>query len=252
MTEKKKNGSNGKTRREFLKDAGILIGGTAIGSAIFLVACGGEPETTTVTNTRTSTSTTTTTATETETETMTQTSTETITTTAPPITTTTTVEVIKEVQVPAELNKLNINGRTYELKLEPNWTLQYVLHDILDFTGAKMMCSGKGQCGSCSVIMDGRPILSCLILATECEGHAIQTIEGIADEQHPIIESFINFDALQCGFCTPGVIVTAKALLDKNPAASTDEITEALASNLCICGSYCAWTEATQDAAGRL
>ncbi len=111
------------------------------------------------------------------------------------------------------------------------------------------MCSGEGQCGSCTVIMDGRPILSCLALAIECVGHEIETIEGVALAKHPIIDSFVKYDGMQCGYCTPGAIMTAKALLNSTPNPTEDEIDEAMTGNLCLCGTYPAWRKAIADAA---
>ncbi len=133
--------------------------------------------------------------------------------------------------------------------IDPHWTLQYVLHNKLQLTGAKMMCAGEGQCGSCTVIMDGRPILSCLTLAIECVGHEIETIEGAAMEKHPIIDAFIKNEGMQCGYCTPGAIMTAKALLNKVPNPTAGEIQEALSGNVCLCGTYPMWIKAVDEAA---
>lgn len=152
----------------------------------------------------------------------------------------------------ATLTKLTVNGDTHELKVEPNWTLQYVLHDELGLQGVKNMCGGRGQCGSCTVIMDGRPILSCMALAVECAGHEIETIEGIAAKNHPLIESYVKNHCMQCGYCTPGFVVTAKALLDRNPNPTEEEVKEALAGNLCRCGTYPAHLVAVLEAAKKL
>jgi len=138
---------------------------------------------------------------------------------------------------PEGLIKLTINGQIYELQVEPNWTLYYLIHDKLGLTGVKMFCD-RGACGSCTVIMDGRPILSCMTLAIECDGKSIETSEGIAAAKHPLIESYVKHHAMQCGYCTPGFVVTAKALLDKNPNPTEEEIREALSGNLCRCGTY--------------
>ncbi|MBW1667286.1 MAG: (2Fe-2S)-binding protein [Deltaproteobacteria bacterium] len=133
--------------------------------------------------------------------------------------------------------KLTINGEDYQIRVEPEWTLYYLLHDKLGFTGTKMFCD-RGACGSCTVIMDGRPILSCMTLAIECDGKHIETIEGIAKKEHPLIEEYVKYHCMQCGYCTPGFIVTAKALLDRNPKPTEEEVKEALAGNLCRCGTY--------------
>ena len=103
--------------------------------------------------------------------------------------------------------------------------------------GSKQFCD-RGACGSCTVIMDGRPVLSCMTLAIECGGKKIETIEGIAEKEHPLIESYVNNNAMQCGYCTPGFVVTAKALLDSKAHPSEDDVKQALAGNLCRCGTY--------------
>lgn len=138
---------------------------------------------------------------------------------------------------PEGLIKLTVNGEEHELQVEPNWTLYYLIHDKLGLTGVKMFCD-RGACGSCTVIMDGRPILSCMTLAIECDGVTIETAEGIAKASHPLVESYVKHHCMQCGYCTPGFVVTAKALLDRTPNPSEDEIKEALSGNLCRCGTY--------------
>jgi len=134
---------------------------------------------------------------------------------------------------------LNLNGERCEALIEPHWTLQRTLQFRLGLTGAKHMCN-KGVCGSCTVIMDGRAVLSCTTLAIECEGKTIQTVEGIAADPKwkPLIDAYCKWDAMQCGYCTPGFLVSAKALLDKNPNPTEQECREALAGNICICGTY--------------
>ena len=148
--------------------------------------------------------------------------------------------------------KFKVNGRDYELQVEPNWPLRDVLRQKLGLTSIKDFCNGYGACGSCTVLMDGRPVLSCMILAIECGGTRIETVEGIADSRHPLIEAYIMHWTAQCGYCTPGFIVTAKALLDHNQNPTEDEIKEALAGNLCRCGSYPAHIKAVQEAARKL
>ena len=147
---------------------------------------------------------------------------------------------------------LNVNARIHELMVEPNWPLRDVLRQKLGLTSIKDFCSGYGACGSCTVIMDSRPVLSCMVLAIECDGAIIETVEGIADAKHPLIEAYIMNWAAQCGYCTPGFVVTAKALLDRNPDPTVDEIKEALAGNLCRCGTYPAHIKAVLEAARKL
>lgn len=146
---------------------------------------------------------------------------------------------------------LLVNGESYSVSVQPQWTLQYVLAEKLGLTGTKEFC-GEGACGACSVIMDGRPVLSCMMLAVECGGRTIETIEGIARAGHPLIEAYIKHSCMQCGFCTPGFVVTAKALLDRNQDPTIDEIKEAMVGNLCRCGTYPAHIKAIQEAAAIL
>lgn len=152
---------------------------------------------------------------------------------------------------PEGLINLTINGEAYGVKVEPEWTLYYLLHDKLGFTGTKMFCD-RGACGSCTVILDGRPILSCMTLAIECDGKNIETVEGIAEKNHPLVEKYVEHHCMQCGYCTPGFVVTAKALLDKNPDPNEEEVKEALAGNLCRCGTYPQHIKAVLDAAKEL
>ncbi|MBA7640339.1 Nicotinate dehydrogenase small FeS subunit [subsurface metagenome] len=144
-----------------------------------------------------------------------------------------------------------VNGDLYEVRVQSNWTLQYVLHNELGLTGTKELCN-EGACGACAVILDGRPVLSCMTLAIECDGKTIETIEGIARANHPLIEAYVKYSCMQCGYCTPGFIVTAKALLDKNPNPTEEEAKEALVGNLCRCGTYPRHTMATLEAANNL
>lgn len=135
--------------------------------------------------------------------------------------------------------QLNVNKRAYRLKVKSHWTLLEVLRKELGLTGAKQFCD-RGSCGACTVIMDGKPIYACSRLAIEADNHSITTIEGLSDGEnfHPIQEAFIQHDGLQCGFCTSGVIMSVKALVDKNPRPGRDEMKEALAGNLCRCSAY--------------
>ena len=148
--------------------------------------------------------------------------------------------------------RLTVNGKTYSIQVEPNSMLRDVLREKLGFTSIKDYCNGYGACGSCTVIMDGRPVLSCMILAIECDGAVIETAEGIAEAKHPLIEAYIMNWTAQCGYCTPGFLVTAKALLDHNPDPTEDDIKEALSGNLCRCGTYLAHVKAIKEAAKKL
>lgn len=143
---------------------------------------------------------------------------------------------------------LEVNGENHRLAVQPQWTLQYVLQYKLGLTGTKEFCA-EGACGACAVIIGGRPVLSCMTLAVECDGQKIETIEGIAKANHPLIEAYVKYSCMQCGFCTPGFIVTAKALLDKNNDPSVDDIKEALVGNLCRCGTYPQHIKAVLEAA---
>lgn len=146
---------------------------------------------------------------------------------------------------------LKVNGGVHQLLVEPRQTLLDVLREELGLTGTKKACN-LGSCGCCTVLMDGKPVLSCLILAIDAQGKAILTIEGIADRDrlHPIQQAFIDHNAFQCGFCTPGMILAAKALLDENPRPTEDEIREGISGNLCRCTGYDQIVEAIKSAQG--
>ena len=146
-----------------------------------------------------------------------------------------------------------INGEATEFLCEPQQTLLDALRDILNLTGSKEGC-GSGDCGACSVIVDGRLVCSCLMLGVEAEGHKIETIESLAvnGQLHPLQQKFLEHAALQCGFCTPGFLVAAKALLDRNPNPDETEIRYWLAGNLCRCTGYDKIVRAVQDAAAEM
>jgi len=146
---------------------------------------------------------------------------------------------------------LTVNDETYAVFTAPNRTLLEVLRDDLHFTGAKESC-GDGACGSCTVLIDGQPVRSCLTLAVAVEGKAITTIEGLAqgDQLHPVQEAFVTHHAIQCGFCSPGMILTAVALLQENPQPTEEEIRRALSGNVCRCTGYAKIVEAVQSLAG--
>jgi aerobic-type carbon monoxide dehydrogenase small subunit (CoxS/CutS family) len=149
---------------------------------------------------------------------------------------------------PAGTIHITVNGQRYKFRVEPDWTLYYLIHDRLGLTGTKLMCD-RGACGSCTVIMNGRPILSCMTLAIECDGQRIETVEGVAASGHPLIEEYVKHHCMQCGYCTPGFVVTAKALLDRNNNPSDPQIRKALAGNLCRCGTYPQHPKAVLEAA---
>ncbi len=217
MSEKKRNKEEEKTkkgfgnlsRRDFLKDAGLVIGGTTVGSIAF--AGGTEAQQQAKGN-------------------------DVAKAPSPCIEGTNTIE-------------LTVNGGKYQYRVEPNWSLRQLLRDEIGLTSPKDWCGGVGACGSCTVIMNGRPVLSCLTLAIECDGAMVETAEGIAKAKHPILESYIKWNAFQCGYCTPGFVTSAKALLDRNPNPTEADVRDALGGNLCRCGTYQQHPKAVVDAA---
>ena len=144
---------------------------------------------------------------------------------------------------------MTLNGESVTVEVEPFEILVDVLRDKLGFTGVKVGCN-EGECGACTVIMDGQAVLSCLLPAMKAQGREVVTIEGLGrdDELHPLQQAFIEKGAVQCGYCTPGMIMSAKALLDENPQPSHDEIEEAMAGNLCRCTGYLQIIEAIEAA----
>jgi aerobic-type carbon monoxide dehydrogenase small subunit (CoxS/CutS family) len=159
-----------------------------------------------------------------------------------------TVHATESLPEPEGSIQVTINGQKHKFQVEPDWTLHYLLHDVLGLTGTKLMCD-RGACGSCTVILNGRPILSCMTLAIECNGKRIETVEGIAAAKHPLIELYVKHHCMQCGYCTPGFVVTAKALLDRNLNPTDRDIREALGGNLCRCGTYPQHPKAILEAA---
>ncbi len=145
---------------------------------------------------------------------------------------------------------LKVNGQNYEVAVDTRRTLLEVLREELGFTGTKNGCD-QGECGTCTVLLDGKPVHSCLTLAVEIQGKEVTTIEGLAkgDELHPLQQAFVDYGAIQCGFCTPGMILTGKALLEKNPSPTEEEIRRAISGNLCRCTGYVKIVEAIQAAA---
>ncbi len=148
---------------------------------------------------------------------------------------------------------LNVNGQAHQLNLEPRVTLLDALRDRLDLTGAKNVCD-RGTCGACTVIADGKAIYSCTTLAIDAEGQRIETIESLAPEGHlhPVSQAFVDNDAQQCGFCTPGFVMACKAHLDHEPHPTAETMHRALGGNLCRCGTYIGMRKAVLEAATKM
>lgn len=145
--------------------------------------------------------------------------------------------------------RLQVNGFEYDLLIKPHWTLVDVLRDEIGLTGTKKGC-GKGECGACTVIMDGEAILACLVLPVRAQGKSILTIEGLAQEGKldSLQDAFVKYGAIQCGFCTPGMIMTSRAFLINNPHPTEEKIKRALSGNLCRCTGYVKIIEAVRKA----
>jgi carbon-monoxide dehydrogenase small subunit len=145
-----------------------------------------------------------------------------------------------------------LNGETVNVEVESSWTLLYLVREVLELTGTKLGC-GYGECGACTVIMDGQAVNACLVPVLEAEGRNVTTIEGLVQpdgQLHPLQRTFIDHGAVQCGFCTPGMIMSAKALLDENQSPTDEEVKESIAGNLCRCTGYVKIIEAVKAAAG--
>lgn len=152
---------------------------------------------------------------------------------------------MKEIQI-----TFKVNGKNKTILSNPNRSLLDILREDLGLTGAKDACGGEGECGACTVIMDGKPINSCLVLAGQVDGHTIETIEGLAhnEELNYIQKSYIDAGAVQCGYCTPGLIMSTKALLDRNPNPDEKEIREGISGNICRCTGYVKIIDAVKKA----
>jgi aerobic carbon-monoxide dehydrogenase small subunit len=154
--------------------------------------------------------------------------------------------------MPAKVNKallkMVVNGKTVEVLVNPAWTLLRVLREELKLTGTKKGCE-QGDCGACTVLLEGMPVNACLVLAPQAEGKSVETIEGVGtpEDLHPLQKSFIRNGAVQCGFCTPGMILSALALLRKNPHPTLEEIKKGISGNLCRCTGYTKIIKAIQD-----
>jgi xanthine dehydrogenase YagT iron-sulfur-binding subunit len=157
------------------------------------------------------------------------------------------VEIVGPGAVPMSFR---INGKTHQATLEPRVTLLDALRDHLDLTGAKKVCD-RGTCGACTVLLDGKTVYSCSVLAIEAQGRPIETVEslGTVESLHPLQAAFVENDAQQCGFCTPGFVMAAKSLLDRNPNPTLDEVHRGLSGNFCRCGTYAGMRQAVLQAA---
>jgi aerobic-type carbon monoxide dehydrogenase small subunit (CoxS/CutS family) len=160
--------------------------------------------------------------------------------------------VVRSAQPPVHL-KMRVNGEDVDVSFAPYKTLLEVLREELALTGTKHGCE-LGECGACAVLVDGEPVLSCLTLALECEGQAVETVEGLARgaDLHPLQAAFADLGGAQCGYCTPGLLMTAKALLDAEPAPSRERIKEAIAGVLCRCTGYQQIVDSIERAASDL
>jgi len=204
------NLQSGISRREFLKDAGLIVGGATVGSMALVNACQGTTKTVTQTSTKTIT----------------------VTSSSPVITGMAETSTIG-------LYKLNVNNQDYWVQLETDWSLAFVLRNKLSLFSVKEGCS-IGECGTCTVLIDGVNVYSCMTLAIECEGKKITTVEGLSNgiTLHPIQKSFVDNYGFQCGYCTSGMMLAAKVLLDANPKPTRDDVRTALAGHICICTGY--------------
>jgi aerobic-type carbon monoxide dehydrogenase small subunit (CoxS/CutS family) len=211
------------SRREFLRDAGLAIGGATVGSVALMNACsGGTAGTVTVTEP------------------------------GPGVTVTQRVTVTQATETTSSGKlKFSVNNRSYEIQVEPGWTLQYLLHDVMGWTSIKDMCFGYGACGSCAAIVNGKPVVTCMVLAVECSDAVIETAEGIAEAGNPLVDAYALNHCMQCGYCTPGFIVTSKALIDRNGTPTEEDIREALGGNICRCGTYPQHIKAIFEATGQ-
>ena len=141
--------------------------------------------------------------------------------------------------LPQDTLRIAVNGGSHTLQVEPRWTLLHLLREVMDLTGAKTGCD-RGECGACTVLLNGAPVYSCMLLALQAQGAAVTTVEGLGTPEHlnPVQEAFVQEDGAQCGFCTPGFILSAEALLRRSPAPTEEDVRRALAGNLCRCNAY--------------
>lgn len=215
MAEEAKKGSkDGISRREFIRGTGLAVGGVAISSTVLGVACS-PPTTTPVTDPIKPGATT------------------------PPPTTTTPPKTVEVIKAPEGVITLTVNNQKYVVKVEPEWSLAFVLREKLGLAGTKVGCD-RAECGSCNIIVDGKAHLACSMVAIQSENRNIVTIEGLATGPalHPVQKLFLENGTFQCGYCTPGIIMAAVALLSKTPKPTLSQVREAISGNLCYCGDY--------------
>jgi carbon-monoxide dehydrogenase small subunit len=165
-----------------------------------------------------------------------------------------TLQDVKENEPMKQTITFNLNGESVQVEIEPHLTLLQLLRDKLELMGTKEGC-GMGECGACTVLLDGKTVNSCIFPAMEVYGKSITTIEGLTDAQgnlHPIQKAFIEYGAIQCGFCTPGIVLSAKALLDENPKPTEEEIRHGIAGNLCRCTGYLQIVQAIKAASEKM
>ncbi len=239
MSEEEKKVPGQISRREFLKDAGLIVGGATVGSMALINACAAKTVTapgSTVTATKTVTSTVAGPGGATVTTTVTAAGPggSTVTVTSPPVTVTKTADTAM-----AGVVTLNVNGQDYTLNVQPEWTLAFVLRKKLALTGTKVPCD-RGECGLCSVFADGKLVLSCSIPVMAAEGMKITTVEGLANGAtlHPVQKMFMDTDTFQCGYCTPAMMLATVALYNKTQTPTIQQAQEAISGNLCWCGEY--------------
>lgn len=236
------------SRRQFLKNAGIVVGGTAVGSAFLLTACGDGGEITkTITKTTTVPGQTLTTTAAGTTQTVTKTAAGTTAYVCPydnqQFATLAELKAHLESEHLAPsaaegLITLTVNGAEYIVQVRPEWSLAFVLREKLGLPALKIGCD-RGECGTCTVIVSGRAVYSCCMLAMDADGMQVETVEGLSDgvNLHPVQQAFVDNNAVQCGYCTCGFLMAAKALLDTNPNPTRYEVREALSGHLCVCGN---------------
>jgi len=237
------------SRREFLKDAGLIVGGATVGSMALINACGATTVTApgqTATATKTVTNTTTTTVAGPGGSVVT------VTQGGPTATATVTKTVETSVEgMPAGVMTLKVNGKTEYVTVEPDWSLAHVLREKLGLFGLKVGCD-RGECGSCTIMVDNKAVYACSMLACEAEGREIVTIEGLSqgNNLHPVQKTFMEEGAFNCGYCTPGHIMSTVALMKKTPKPTLDQAKEAISGNLCWCSDYMRICKAIVKAGG--
>ena len=232
MAEEEKKSRKGISRRDFIKGTGLAVGGVAISSTVLSVACNTPP----TNNGSTTTPPTVTTAPPTNTtKPPTSGTTPPVSTTTPPPGQVTPPTVV----APPGVVTLNINGKAQVMMVQPEWSLAFVLREKLGLVGTKVGCD-RGECGACNILVDGIAHLACSMMAIESENRKIVTIEGLANGYtlHPVQQLFYDNNAFQCGYCTPGMIMSAVGLLSKTPKPTVTQVKEALSGNLCYCGDY--------------